>query len=85
MRSFLLKKGQGELAIRANRGREPVLVAACPAEYKHDAADLIVRALDNPIDSPPLRDIASPGDKVDRGLGHHASDAKRRFPADHRR
>jgi len=52
------------LAIRANRGREPVLVAACPAEYKHDAADLIVRALDNSIDSPPLRDIASPGDKV---------------------
>ena len=64
MREFKLRKGQDEIIIRADRGREPELLAAPFIEAHEDSDRLIRRALAEPIDSPPLRELVSRGDKV---------------------
>jgi nickel-dependent lactate racemase len=63
MREFQLKIGREETPIRLPNGREPQLLASAPIETP-DGAGLIRQALDNPIDSPPLSEIVSRGDKV---------------------
>lgn len=63
-RRFSLKYGQKKIEAIVNKGREPDVLVAHSINAENDPADLTRKTLDSPIDSPPLDQVVSKGDKV---------------------
>jgi len=63
-REFELKYGHTVIETIANRGSEIAILDARSPEPAGSADEIIKVALREPIDSPPLSEVVSPGDKV---------------------
>jgi len=59
-----LKYGHKEIVIAAEKGKEPTVLDSPAQKPDLEAAAIIKNALENPIDSPRLRDIVSRGERA---------------------